>query len=207
MSIEINRRGLFFGASALFAAGCSDIVGPPPAAKLYVLKPKLPGALPGAKVSWALSIASPTATAGLDSERIAILRPPASLDYYAGSAWADHLPSLVQSAMLEAFEASGRIPAVSRDSDGAQSDYILNTDLRDFEARYDQGEGAPLATVRFGVRLVDSRSRKIAGYKEVSKEVRASLNSIDAAVEALGSALSAVLAELVPWVLDFPPPR
>ena len=207
MTIEINRRGLFVGASALFVAGCSDIVGPPPSAKLYVLKPKLPNALPGSKVTWALSIPSPAAAAGLDSDRIAILRPPASLDYYAGSAWADPLPSLVQSTELEAFDASGRISAVSRDSDAAQSDYILSTDMRDFEARYDQGEGAPLAVVRLGVRLVESRTRKIAGYNSIAKEVRASANAIDAAVDALSAALSEVLAELVPWVLDHPAPR
>lgn len=202
MSIEINRRGLFVGASALFVAGCSDIVGPLPTPKLYVLTPKFPGGLPGPKVTWALSIPSPTATAGLSSDRIAILRPPASLDYYAGSAWADPLSSLMQSALLEAFEASGRMPAVSRDSDGAQVDYILNVDMRDFEARYDQGEGAPLAVVRLSVRLVESRSRKIAGYNTITKEVRASANAIDAAVEALNAALSGVLADLVPWVLD-----
>jgi cholesterol transport system auxiliary component len=206
MSIEINRRGLFVGAGALFVAGCSDIVGPLPAPKLYVLKPKLPGTLPGPKVSWALSISSPTATSGLDGDRIAILRPPASLDYYAGAAWAGPLPSLVQSALLEAFEMSGRLPAVSRDSDGAQSDYILNIDMRDFEARYDQGEGAPLAAVRLGMRLIESRSRKIAGSSTVAKEVRASANTIDAAVEALSAALSGALADLVPWVLDRPAP-
>jgi cholesterol transport system auxiliary component len=207
MSIEVNRRGLLVGASALFVAGCSDIVGPLPAPKLYVLKPKLPVAQPGPQVSWSLSIARPTPTAGLDSDRIAILRPPASLDYYAGAAWADPLPSLMQSAVLEAFEASGRIPGVSRDSDGAQSDYILNMDMRAFEARYDQGEGAPLAVVRLGVRLVESRSRKIAGYNMIAKEVRTSANAIEAAVEALSAALSGVLADLVPWVLEHPAPR
>ena len=207
MSIEINRRGLFVGASALLVAGCSDIVGPLPAPKLYVLKPKLSDALPGPKVNWALSIANPTATSGLSSDRIALLRPPASLDYYADAAWADPLPSLLQSVLVEAFEASGRMPAASRDSDGAQSDYILNLDVRDFEARYDQGEGAPLGVVRLGVRLVESRSRKVAGYSTFAKEVRASANAINAAVEALNAALSGVLVDLVPWVLDHPEPR
>jgi cholesterol transport system auxiliary component len=206
MSIEINRRWLFAGAAGFVVAGCSGIVGPPPAGKLYVLAPRLPDALPGPKVDWALSVQAPTATAGLDSDRIAILRPPASLDYYANSAWADRLPSLMQSAVLHAFEASGRIAAVARDSDGAQSDYTLNMDLRDFEARYDQGEGAPLAVVRLGVRLVEARSRRIAGYTSVAKEVRASANTIEAAVEALTAALAGALAELVPWVLDHPKP-
>ncbi len=167
MSIAMNRRSIFTAACSLVVAGCSDVIGPPPAPRLYVLDPALPGALPGPKVNWALAIQLPAATAGLDSARIAILRPPASLDYYAESAWADRLPALVQSAVLEAFEASGRISAVSRDSDGAQSDYVLGMDLRDFEARYDRGEGAPLAVVRLGVRLIESRTRRIAGYTEL----------------------------------------
>jgi cholesterol transport system auxiliary component len=202
----MNRRGILAATAGLLVAGCSDIVGPPPAPKLYVLKPALSGVVPGPKVDWALSIQSPHATAGLDSERIAILRPPASLDYYAGSAWADQLPALVQSAVLEAFEASGRIAAVSRDSDGAQSDYSLGMDLRDFEARYDQGEGAPLAVVRLDVRLVESRSRRIAGYTDIAREVRATANTVDAAVEALSAAFSGELTELVPWVLNHPKP-
>lgn len=198
----IDRRLLFAGAAGLVLAGCSDIVGPPPAGKLFVLKPRLPGAVAGAKNNWALSIQMPSASAGLDSDRIAILRPPASLDYYAASAWADPLPQLVQSGLLEAFEASGRLAAVSRDADAAQADFLLSTDLRDFEARYDAGEGAPLAVVRLGVRLVSTHTRRIAGYTELSKEVRASANSVDAAVEAMSAALSGVLADLLPWVLD-----
>ncbi len=200
--MSINRRLLFAGSAGLVLAGCSQIISPPPSAKLYVLKPKLPGKLQGPPVTWALSIQLPAAGGGLDSERIAVLHPPASLDYYAGSAWADPLPQLVQQDLLEAFEASGRIASVSRDSDANLVDLILGIDLRDFEARYDQGEGAPLAVVRLGARVIQARSRKISGYTEFAKEVRASANSIDAGVEALSDAFAGVLADLVPWVLN-----
>ncbi len=204
---HLNRRGLFVSAAAAFAAaGCADIVGPPPSPKLYVLEPHLPHDLAGPKVDWALSIQEPNATAGLDSRRIAIIRPPASLDYYADAAWADQLPDLAQASLVQSFEACGRIAAVSRDSEGAQADYLLSVDLRDFEARYDRGEAAPLAVVRLGVRLVETRTRRISGYVELEKEVRASANAIEAAVEALGTAFSGVLFQLVPWVLNRPNP-
>ena len=206
MSFDLDRRALLAATAGLFAAGCSNIVGPPPAPKLYVLQPVLPRGLPGGKVEWALSIQAPEATSGLDSERIAILLPPSNMDYYADSAWADRLPALVQSALLEAFEASGRIDAVARDSDGVHADFMLSTDLRDFEARLDQAQGAPLAVVRIGARMVKSRSREIAGYISASREVRASVNSVEAAVEALNTAFAGVLAQLVPWVLDRPAP-
>ena len=202
MSISFSRRVLFAGASGLILAGCSDLVGPLAAPKLYVLTPPLPGPLPGPKVEWALSIAMPEATAGLDAERIMISRPPSGLDYYADAAWADRLPVLAQAALVEAFESSGRIAAVARDSDGARADYILATDLREFAARYDAGEGAPLAAVRLGVRVVDARNRKISGTAVFGKEVRAAANSVAAAVEALTAAYGEVLAEVMPWVLD-----
>lgn len=202
MNTTLTRRVLFAGASGLILVGCADVVGPPAAPKLYTLNPPLPGPLGGAKVAWALSIQMPDASAGLNSERIAITRPPSGLDYYADAAWADHLPALAAASLLEAFERSARIAAVARDSDGARADYVLSTDLRDFSCRYDAGEGAPLAMVRMGARVVDARSRKIAGAAAFAKDVRATANSVPAGVAALSEAYGGVLAELVPWVLN-----
>ena len=195
---------LLAGVSGLALAGCGSLVGPPDAPRLYVLKPALPNAAPGTKVDWSLSIAVPDASAGLDSQRIAILRPPASLDYYADAAWPDRLPALVQSALLQAFEHCGRIDAVAPDSDGTHADYILATDLRDFEARYDQPDGVPVAVVRIGARLVRAVKRDVASRFEAAEEVPASLNSVDAAVAALDEALARALAKIVAWALDIP---
>lgn len=202
----ISRRVLFAAASSLALGGCANMMGPPPAPKLYLLNPPLPGPLAGAKADWALSVAIPDAGAGLDSERIAIVRPPFDFDYYADAAWADRLPLLVQSALIAAFEGAGRIGEVAHMRDGIRADYILNSDLREFTARYDAGEGAPLAAVKIAARVVHARTRKIAGTMVASKEVRASANAIPAAVAALTEATGAVLAELVPWVLDRAPP-
>lgn len=200
--MTISRRVLFAGASALMMAGCADVVGPPPPPRLYLLSPQSAGPLSGAKVPWALAIQMPEANAGIDSPRIAITRPPAGLDYYAEVAWADRLPVLAQGAMVEAFERSGRIASVARDSDGARADYFLGIDIREFGCRYDAGEGAPLAVVRLAVRVIDSHSRAISGRAVFAKEVRAAANTIPAGVAALTEAYGAVLAELVPWVLD-----
>ena len=157
-------------------------------------------------MDWALSIAQPDASAGLDSQRIAILHPPASMDYYADAEWPDRLPVLVQSTLLQAFEDSGRIEAVALDSDGARADYILSTDLRDFEARYDQPDGVPVAVVRIGAKLVRAVKRDIAARFEASEEAPASQNSVDAAVAALDEALARALAKIVAWALEAPKP-
>ena len=202
----ISRRLLLAGAPGLALASCSGLLGPSEAPKLYMLKPKLAVGEAGAKVRWALSIASPDANAGLDSERIAIMRPPASLDYYADAAWSDRLPVLLQDALVEAFEVNGRVDAVSRDTNGAHADYILAVDVRDFEARYDQPDGAPTAVVRLGVKLLSALKRDIVARFDAAEEVPATRNSVDAAVEALDTALANALTKIVPWALDAGPP-
>ena len=205
-SFSLSRRLLLAGVSGLALAGCGDLIGPPEALQLYVLKPAVPKASQGAKADWALSIALPDATAGLDSQRIAIMRPPASMDYYANAAWPDRLSVLVQNALLQAFEDCGRIDAVAPDSDGTHADYILATDLRDFEARYDQPDGVPVAVVRIGARLVGAVKRNIAGRFDAAEEVPATQNSIEAAVAALDEALARALVKIVAWAMDMPKP-
>lgn len=205
-SFLLSRRLLLAGVSGLALAGCGDLIGPTEAPRLYVLKPALPRASQGAKADWALSIALPDATAGLDSQRIAIMRPPAGMDYYANAAWPDRLSVLVQNSLLQAFEDCGRIDAVAPDSDGTHADYILATDLRDFEARYDQPDGVPVAVVRIGARLVGAVKRNIAGRFEAAEEVPATQNSVEAAVAALDEALARALVKIVAWALDMPKP-
>ncbi len=75
-----------------------------------------PAGLP--HVTAQLVIASPTAPAGLDTERIALSRAPLSLDYFADAQWADRMPFLVQTALVEGFEKSAAIPAVGPDNGG-----------------------------------------------------------------------------------------
>ncbi|MDE2133783.1 MAG: membrane integrity-associated transporter subunit PqiC [Alphaproteobacteria bacterium] len=205
-SLLLSRRLLLAGAGGFALASCGDLIGPPQAPKLYVLKPALPPAAPGAKIKWALSIALPNASAGLDTDRIAILRPPSGMDYYADAAWPDRLPGLVQDALLLAFEESRRIGAVARDSEAAHSDYILSLDLRDFEARYDQPDGVPVAVVRIGATLIAARKRDIAGHLDAAEEAPASRNSVAAAVAALDEALARALAKIVDWTLAVPKP-
>jgi cholesterol transport system auxiliary component len=194
-----SRRLLLVGASSIVLAGCSSLVGPSPAPRLYVLKP--PVAATGPKVSWALSIALPSASSAYDTDRIAISRSPAGFDYYAGAAWSDHLPALVQTALLEAFESSGRIDRVARDSDAIHADYILVTDLRDFKARYDQPDAPPVAIVHISARLIDTLKRNIASHFDAVEEVPASENSIEAAVAALDAALARALTKIVAQAL------
>ena len=145
-SFAPGRRLFLIGASSLVLAACGNILGPPAASQIYVLRPA-PPAQGGDKISWALSIDKPDASDSLDIERIALTKSDTQLDYYANAVWPDRLPNLVQTSLLAGFEATGRIESVAREEDSLHADYNLTTDIRDFEARYATPDGVPTATV------------------------------------------------------------
>jgi cholesterol transport system auxiliary component len=151
-----------------------------------------------------LVIDVPRASPGLDSSRIALVRPPVSFDYFADSAWTDRAPVVVQAALLESFENSGRLVALDRDSIEAEPDFVLQTELRHFEAEYDRATGPPLVRVAIRVRIVSAGGRRIVAATAFSRSARAAANDVPSIVAALDRALGEVIDEIVAWSLANP---
>jgi cholesterol transport system auxiliary component len=206
LSFSTHRRQLLLGAvSLVLLAGCGgDILGPGKAPQLYLLRPEF-GPVDGPAVPWALDVETPGAADMLNTSRIALFNPPARMDYYANASWPDQLPDLIQSALVQAFERSGRIAAVAPDSAGLRSDYMLETEIRDFNAVYDVPDTAPKVKIRIMAKLVRSRGRSIVQSREFSAQTDAGANSVDNVVIAASQGLSEVLKEIVAWTLKAPP--
>ncbi len=134
--------GLVRALSVLLAIGlaaCVDIPGvkeAPP--RLYVLTPKstYPANLP--TVDWQLLVETPVSAAGLSSARIALQDSPIELRYFDNANWTDFAPKMVQSLIIESFENSGKIVSVGREQIGLRSDFVLKTELREFQAEYEE---------------------------------------------------------------------
>lgn len=198
-----RRSVLFWGAAALALGGCENLIGPPQAPRIYRLDPAFPPAVPGAMVKWQLAVARPETMHTLDSQRIALARG-ATMDYYADAEWNDSVPQLVQSLLVEAFEKSGRITAVSPESADIRADYLLVTDIRDFEARYDDPNGAPVAMIDIEAKILDTRGKVLTSL-DARKTAQASANSVPAVVAAFDAALGNALAQIVAWTLSAAP--
>ncbi len=206
--LEPTRRSLLIsGSAALTLTGCADLIGPEQAPQLYVLRPEL-GPLPQAPaVTWQLTIALPSAPLSLDTARIALQRSAETMDYYANAAWQDRAPVLLRRALIEGFENSGKIAAVARDTEGVKADYLLQTDLRAFEARYDTPDGAPTVVVDVAARLLRTPGRTIAATLQIHKTAAASANSVPAVVAAFDQAVAEAVESIVGWALMAPSPQ
>jgi len=217
MPSSLPRRAFLFGtAASVFLAGCSvsdlgAVIGPGPAPRIYLLRPQFPAA-GGGMLPWQLAITIPEAPASIDTARIGLNPTPATLDYYADAAWPDRLPIVMQSLLLEAFENTDRV-AVSRDTDGLVSDYVLRTELREFQAHYPAGgapmpnepAAAPEIAVRIDARLVAAQQRRVMGNVSVRRTAQAAGNDMESIVAAFDQALTGVLAEITAWTLATPP--
>jgi cholesterol transport system auxiliary component len=199
-----NRRAFIAGAGALFVSGCT-ILKTPVVPQLYVLRPMLAPTM-GAPVRWRLAIASPEAAQSLDTPRIALTRSATTMDYFANAAWTDPVPLMVQRLLLQSFETGGRIVAVDRDTAGLETDYLLETEIRDFTAHYDTPEGAPQIVVNIQARMVKMPQRDIAGGLNAQQQAQASGNNLDSIVGAFNQACGAALAQITVWALSMSPP-
>ncbi len=102
--------------------------------------------------------------------------------------------------MIESFENSERIVAVGRDSIALRADYILKTDLREFQAEYMTGPN-PRIQVTLIARLVKMPRRAIIGMKKFEAVIEARADTMEAVIDAFDSALGKVLKRLVEWTL------
>jgi cholesterol transport system auxiliary component len=188
----------------LTLAGCSGLFGGGEPAHLYRLTPKstYPPNLPHRSVQ--LLINEPLAPAGLDKSRIALTRSPVSIDYFADSEWTDRVPLLVQTAILQSFENSKAITAIDRESVGLRADFILDPEIRHFEAVYDSANGPPEIWVAINVRLVNPATREVVAQTLFERRERASANDVPSIVMAFDEALGGVVKEIVVWTVTNP---
>ncbi len=202
----LSRRAflapLVLGAAGLGLTACGNLLpgqGPPLA--LYRLSPKstFSDGLP--QVDWQLVLETPTSNAALNTTRIALQRDPMQIEYYARAGWADRAPTMLQTLMLESFENSGRIVSVGRENVGLRSDFVLSSELREFEAIYGNS-GPPEVLVSIILKLVKMPQRAIIGHAKFSHSSLATGDSLEAVVKAFDIALGKVLKRVVEWTLE-----
>ena len=141
-----------------------------------------------------LVVQEPTAVYALETNRL-MVRPQADqVSYYKGIAWSDRLPRLVQARIIETFQNSGAVKAVS----ATTGQYALLTDLRAFQI--DVTGGKAFAEIEIFAKLVNTASGKVVATKGFSARVPATSDAPTDAIAALNQAFTEVLQDTTTWV-------
>lgn len=194
-----SRRSALAGLLLASLPGCAALLPQPREPRLYVLSPKstFDPSLP--RVDKQLIVRVPEATTSLNTVRIALTRAPYRIEYFGDVAWSDRAPILVQNLLVESFDNSRRIISISQDTVGLRSDFVLASDLREFQAEY-RPDGVH-AHVHLNLRLIAMPRRQIIGTQSIERSEIASGPSIEAIVEAFDGALGRALRATVEWTL------
>lgn len=202
-AVSMPRRRLIAAALALplAASACTNILpGQGPPVSLFRLSPKSSFAEDLPRVDWQLVLETPTSASSLTTTRVALQRDPMQVEYYARAGWVDRAPEMLQTLLLESFENADRIVAVGRENIGLRSDFILKTDVREFQAIYFEGT-PPKVLVSFNLKLVQMPQRTIIGTIKFEQEAPATADTIEAVISAYDDALGKVLRKTVEWTL------
>ena len=180
------------GVLCLGLLGCA-LAGSKPPATYDLVAPRSFSTTPR-PAPWQLVVYEPTAVHALETDRL-MVRPQADqVSYYKGVAWSDRLPRLVQARIIETFQNSGAVKAVS----SGTGQYALVTDLRAFQI--DVTSGKAYAEIEIFAKLVNAGSGKVIATKGFSARVPASSDSPGDAIAALNQAFTEVLQDTTTWV-------
>jgi cholesterol transport system auxiliary component len=139
-----------------------------------------------------LAILRPDATLPTDSDRIVVRADTLSVAYLTGAQWADKLPVLVQSRLIESFQNARLLRAVGRP--GMLADFSLQTSIRRFELDAARTE----ATVEISAQILSQSGRIIAG-RLFSGTVPVASSDPAVVAAALDAALARVMRDIVIW--------
>ncbi|MFC3676832.1 ABC-type transport auxiliary lipoprotein family protein [Ferrovibrio xuzhouensis] len=205
MTIRISRRRLLTGAAALGAtsslSACGGILPQAPPSNLYALSPKTTFIEDLPRADWQLVVEEPYAAGGLDTHRIAIMTNPYEVKYYPEARWAERVPRMVQTLLIESFESTGKIVSVGRQSVGLRSDFNLQSELREFQAELMPGSAIPQIRIKLNSKLIAQPRQQIVASASFERVTPAKSGDILAVVEAFDIALGGVLKETVQWTL------
>lgn len=201
---HVARAIACFCAAAFLLTGCALKLpgsGAPP--RIFVLSPKSTFDENLPVVDWQLLIDSPIAAAGLNSSRIALRQSQIELQYFANAAWTDAAPKMVQRLLIESFENSRKIVSVGRQAVGLRADFILATELREFQAEYEgKNEGDPPdVRTRINAKLVQMPSRTIVASVTYDYLIPAKSPEMISIVKAFDEALGKSLKRIVAWAI------
>ncbi|GJD62853.1 ABC-type transport auxiliary lipoprotein family protein [Methylobacterium frigidaeris] len=156
----------------------------------------LPGAARSGAARRSIVVAEPVGLQPFEADRIIVREPGGAVSYLGGGQWADRLPRLVQTRLIQSLENANRLKSVSRPGDKVAADTVLITELRAF----DINAGTREAVVDLSAKLIQESTGTVVAAKVFQARVPVAGVTAPVAANGLDRALSLVLADMVRWI-------
>jgi cholesterol transport system auxiliary component len=198
MRAPSSRLRLPLALAALAASACVSLPKAEPV-QLFTIDVRPEGA-PLAGTGPVLLVAAPRPGPGLGGPRMAYVKEPNQLQYFARSQWVEPPARLVGPLLARALERTGRFQAVTEVALGASPELRLESEV----VRLQQEFADRPSRVRFTLRLelVDVMAHRIIGAREFEAFEPAPSDDAAGGAAAANAAVRRVLAEAAGWCAE-----
>lgn len=190
---------LALSVTAAFAlSGCGSLLSRPDPLQIIVLQtysaqvPQCSRSLPAQII-----VPAPHGSAGLNTDRIAILLKGREVNYMSGHRWEDSPSSLIQRQMVDAANESGCFQGAGTGSMALNAAYRLEIDIKRMHYVYTDRHKAPVAEVRLLLSLIDVRNGLLLGQFEAFAARQAETRELFVAME---EAVHSAIGQSMDWL-------
>jgi cholesterol transport system auxiliary component len=173
-------------ALALGLSGCASLAPQPQSFDLHAAHARAQA------LSGRIFVATPSAVPPLDGDLIVVRGADGGLSRVPGARWADQLPALLQSRLVQTFENAGLARQVTLSAEGAE--FNLGIEIR----RFDIDSATRTAHVELTARLARAGGQIVAAKVFSATEPVGEIAGA-ASAQALDGAMGQVLAQIVGW--------
>ncbi len=187
--------------SVMLLAGCTGF-SPPQAeiANTYILDAQPAIKAAQVKRDLVLAVSLPRARPGFDTSRMAYLRQPHELDYFAANQWADTPARMLGPLLTQTLEQTGSFRSVVQAPDGVSADVRLETELIRLQHDFSTQPSRVQLTLR--AQLIDVHSKRVLAVKLFDEVENAASADPYGGVTAANRALQRMLAQLADFCID-----
>lgn len=150
----------------------------------------------GTPLKGQLAIPEPSTVVMFDTQRI-LLSPANESPEFANAQWADTIPRLLQARLIQSFENYDIAHAPLRSADGAEVDYQLLIDIREFQV--DTGS-QPAARIAFSARLLNKQGKVVAAQVFSASQAVEKIEP-PAVVAAFDAAFAGIARQVIAWTV------
>lgn len=181
---------------ALCLSACSAVNHASAPLDAYTLQP-LPVAQ-GVAGSRHLVVELPTASGALTTDRILIKPNALQAEYLPNGRWVDPVPELLQTLLVASLQNAGGFRLVGRDGAGMTPDFVVLTEVNDFQAETIATGTQVRVALTLSV-LAAADHRLIATHRFDATEPASTSDTLTL-VSAFDQATRRILSEAVTWV-------
>lgn len=175
------KKIILSSLAVLTLTGCISLKDDTPPPTLFLVNAQYNSQEQKTELPYAITVDKPKVVSGLNTDRIALVKDDGRvLDYFAEARWNGRLENIFQDFIIETLENQFRIVSISDSVVDQKADYKILTNIRDFQAEYEDGNlnKTPILKLSMAVSILRLRDNEILARYNIHEQQASKSNTL-----------------------------